>query len=77
VETRGLFAHYYRTTHRRVDHSPADWHWNGEAHRLVAEQVAAIINAEGAPVRALQSRDAVFTCGFPGGTPALPGCLPR
>jgi hypothetical protein len=43
IETEPLFLAYHRRTGRRVDHSPVDWHWNGEAHRLVAEQVAAII----------------------------------
>jgi hypothetical protein len=44
LETDPLFSDYYARTRQRVDYSPVDWHWNGEAHRLVAEKVAGIIN---------------------------------
>jgi hypothetical protein len=47
VETRPLFADFYARTHRRLDYSPVDGHWNPDAHRLVATEVARIIN--GAP----------------------------
>jgi hypothetical protein len=44
VETRELFANFHEKTGLPLDHAPEDLHWNGNAHRLVAEQVAAIIN---------------------------------
>lgn len=43
VETDPVFSEYYARTGRKLDYSPVDWHWNGEAHRLVAEEVASII----------------------------------
>lgn len=49
LETEPLFKSYYATTRRRVDHSPVDWHWNGEAHRLVVREVAGIINGTARP----------------------------
>ena len=44
VDTGPIFAEYYARTHRRVDHSPVDWHWNSTAHELVANEVAAVMN---------------------------------
>jgi hypothetical protein len=77
VETHRLFTDYYRGTRHRLDHSPLDMHWNGEAHRLVAGQVAAIINARSLHEPALQSRDTAFTCSFSGAAPSSPACLRR
>ena len=48
LDTAPLFARYFAATGRKLDHSPVDQHWNAEAHRLVADEVAAIINAPAA-----------------------------
>jgi hypothetical protein len=48
VETRELFAGFHEKTGLPLDYAPEDLHWNGNAHRLVAEQVAAIINRSSA-----------------------------
>ncbi len=39
VDTGPIFEQHYRATGIRVDHSPADWHWNGVGHQLAAEGV--------------------------------------
>jgi hypothetical protein len=44
IETRPLFERFYLSTHRPLDYFPEDLHWNSNAHRLVAQSVAAIIN---------------------------------
>jgi len=49
IEMGPVFASYYDRTHRRVDHSPADWHWNAAAHELVAHEAAGIINDASRP----------------------------
>lgn len=51
IETRELFERFHRSTGLPLDNAPEDLHWNGNAHRLVAQQVAAIINrsASGTP----------------------------
>lgn len=40
IDTMPLFAEHYRNTGQKVDHSPADWHWNGIAHGIAASAVA-------------------------------------
>ena len=45
IDTAPLFTRFYAATGRRVDYSPVDYHWNAEAHRLVAQELATIINA--------------------------------
>ncbi len=39
VDTGPIFEQHYRATGVRVDHSPADFHWNGVGHKLAAEGV--------------------------------------
>jgi hypothetical protein len=45
VNSEPVFASYVAERHQRLDFSPNDVHWNGVAHRLMAQQVARIINA--------------------------------
>jgi hypothetical protein len=45
VDSAPLFSAYYQRTGKRVDYSPLDSHWNGQAHAIVAAEVARIINA--------------------------------
>lgn len=45
IDSYSVFRSYYRSTHLPLDYLPADMHWNGAAHRLMAQQVAGIINA--------------------------------
>lgn len=47
VATAPLFEKFYKSTGRQLDYLPQDGHWNANAHRLVAQSVAAIINAAG------------------------------
>ncbi len=75
VETGALFAGYYHATGRRVDYSPLDWHWNGEAHRLVAQQVAAVINTAHGFDRPPQVASVVLACSHAErSTPGGSGC---
>lgn len=53
IRMEPVFAAWYRTTGRRLDYSPIDYHWNDMAHRLAAAEVARVIN------RATTSRVAV------------------
>ena len=46
IDTQPLFADFYRRTGQRLDYSPVDGHWNGNAHGLVARQIAEIINRQ-------------------------------
>jgi hypothetical protein len=46
IDTMPLFQAYFERTGQRLDYSPVDKHWNGAAHRLVAQQVARVINGE-------------------------------
>lgn len=45
IDSYPVFRRYYLATHLHLDYLPADMHWNGAAHRLMAQQVAAVINA--------------------------------
>jgi hypothetical protein len=44
INMEPIFAAYFRSTGRRLDYSPLDYHWNAVAHRLAAAQVARVIN---------------------------------
>jgi hypothetical protein len=44
IDTTELFGSYYQRTGQRLDYSPVDMHWNGIANRLVAKEVAGVIN---------------------------------
>lgn len=46
VELAPLFEAAWRQTGRRVDHSPLDWHWNGDGHAVAAQAVAAALSAD-------------------------------
>ena len=43
IDTYPVFRDYYVKTGRPLDRSPLDAHWNPAAHRLVAREVARII----------------------------------
>jgi len=44
IDSAPVFQAYYGSTHERVDHLPQDGHWNPAAHRLMAREVAQVIN---------------------------------
>jgi hypothetical protein len=44
IDSDPVFRKYYEAEHRPLDHSPLDPHWNATAHRLMAREVAAVIN---------------------------------
>ncbi len=46
LDTLPLFTRQYQQSHRRLDFSPLDLHWNRNAHQLVAEAVYPIINTK-------------------------------
>lgn len=46
VELAPRFAAAYRESGRRLDHSPADWHWNGDGHAVAAQAVAEALAAD-------------------------------
>ncbi len=46
IDMAPIFAAYFRATHRRVDYSPVDWHWNAIGNRLAASEVARSMNSE-------------------------------
>jgi D-alanyl-lipoteichoic acid acyltransferase DltB (MBOAT superfamily) len=43
IDSGPVFARHVAETHERLDHSPHDAHWNGAAHRLMAQEVARIV----------------------------------
>lgn len=47
IDTDPIFRRYYAQTGLGVDYMPYDLHWNATGHRLVAEEVARIINGTG------------------------------
>ena len=46
VELAPLFEASYRRSGRRVDHSPADWHWNDHGHAVAAQAAAAALSTD-------------------------------
>lgn len=47
IDSDPIFRRYYAKTGQGVDYLPFDLHWNATGHRLIAEQVARIINGPG------------------------------
>ncbi len=43
IDTLPLFTTQYQQTHRRIDFTPTDMHWNRDAHQLVAEAIYPVI----------------------------------
>jgi hypothetical protein len=43
INTLPLFTTRYQQTHRRIDFTPIDMHWNRDAHQLVAEAIYPVI----------------------------------
>jgi hypothetical protein len=46
IDTLPLFTTRYQQTHRRIDFTPIDMHWNRDAHQLVAEAIYPAIEAK-------------------------------
>ena len=46
VDTLPIFTSQYQQSHRRVDFTPIDPHWNAMAHQLVAKAVYPVIKAK-------------------------------
>jgi hypothetical protein len=46
MDTLPLFTRQYEQTHRRVDFTPIDPHWNRDANHLIAEAVYPVIKAK-------------------------------
>jgi hypothetical protein len=46
IDTLPIFTRQYEQTHRRIDFTPIDAHWNSDAHHLIAEAVYPIIKAK-------------------------------
>jgi hypothetical protein len=46
INTLPLFTHQYQQSHRRIDFTPLDMHWNHDAHQLVSEAVYPVITAK-------------------------------
>lgn len=46
IDTLPLFTTQYQQTHRRIDFTPTDMHWNRDAHQLVAEAIYPVITAK-------------------------------
>jgi hypothetical protein len=47
IDSLPVFQRHYAATHQHVDYLPQDGHWNPTAHRLVAQEVAQVINESG------------------------------
>jgi len=47
IDSYPIFQRYYEKTGQGVDYLPYDLHWNAAGHRLIADEVARIINATG------------------------------
>jgi hypothetical protein len=43
VDTENLFDDRYRRTHKKLDFSPTDFHWNASAHQLVVDRIYPIL----------------------------------
>ena len=43
IDTASLFSRHYQLHHRKFDYTPTDQHWNGLAHRIVANEVCKIL----------------------------------
>ncbi len=46
LDTLPIFTAQYEQTHRRIDFTPIDMHWNQDAHQLVAEAIYPMIEAK-------------------------------
>jgi hypothetical protein len=46
IDTLPIFTRQYEQTHRRIDFTPIDQHWNSDAHHLIAEAVYPIIKTK-------------------------------
>jgi hypothetical protein len=46
IDTLPLFTSQYQQSHRRIDFTPIDLHWNRDAHQLVAEAIYPVIEAK-------------------------------
>jgi hypothetical protein len=46
IDTLPLFTTRYQQTHRRIDFTPIDMHWNRDAHQLVAEAIYPVVTAK-------------------------------
>jgi hypothetical protein len=46
IDTLPIFTRQYEQTHRRIDFTPIDAHWNSDAHHLIAEAVYPIIKTK-------------------------------
>jgi hypothetical protein len=47
IDSAPVFRRWYATTRQHVDFLPQDGHWNPIAHRLMAQEVAQVINESG------------------------------
>ena len=47
IDSYPIFRRYYAETGQGVDYLPFDLHWNATGHRLIAEEVARMINGTG------------------------------
>jgi hypothetical protein len=46
IDTLPIFTSRYQQTHRRIDFTPIDAHWNGDANHLIAEAVYPIVQTK-------------------------------
>ncbi len=46
IDTLPIFTRQYKQTHRRIDFTPIDPHWNRDANHLIAEAVYPVIKAK-------------------------------
>jgi hypothetical protein len=57
IDSDPIFRRYYAATGQGVDYLPFDLHWNATGHRLIAEEVARVINPTALPQQSTTRRD--------------------